>query len=236
MSAAILRPIFKVRKLLSPLLALSLLAGCTVGPAGPTVTPIPTAAPTPTQSAPQEGVVTVATATAQPSPTPTLTPTSTPTASPTPSVTPTPTPSPTPGPEARYERFILITQNTQTMYVYENGVKIRTIPVSTGIPDQVETMTPAWEGDVGKFVGTFFSFGTWADNAWYLFYHYGSMLIHSAPYLKVDGQKVYQEMDALGVKPLSHGCIRMPPEEAQWFTDWGPQGAHVIIEPLTVKL
>jgi lipoprotein-anchoring transpeptidase ErfK/SrfK len=122
------------------------------------------------------------------------------------------------------------------MFVYENGVKIRTIPVSTGKPDQEETMTPAWEGDVGKYVGTFFSFGTWADNAWYLFDHYGSMLIHGAPYLKQDGIKVYQDLDALGVRPLSHGCIRLPPDEAQWFTDWGPQGAHVIIEPLTIKL
>ena len=49
------------------------------------------------------------------------------------------------------------------MFVYENGVKIRTIPVSTGKPDEEETMTPAWEGDVGRYVGTFFSFGTWAD-------------------------------------------------------------------------
>lgn len=143
---------------------------------------------------------------------------------------------PTRGPETFYRRFILIDQNTQTMFVYENGVKIRTIPVSTGRPEQVETMTPAWEGNVGRFVGTFFSFGTWADEAWYLFDHYGSMLIHSAPYLKQDGQKVYQELDALGVRPASHGCIRLPPEEATWFSNWGPQGAHVIIDPLTVKL
>jgi lipoprotein-anchoring transpeptidase ErfK/SrfK len=151
-------------------------------------------------------------------------------------VTLTPSPTPTRGPETYYRRFILINQETQTMFVYENGVKIRTIPVSTGKPDQEETMTPAWEGDVGRYVGTFFSFGTWADNAWYLFDHYGSMLIHSAPYLKQDGTKVYQDLDALGVRPVSHGCIRLPPEEAQWFTAWGPQGAHVIIQPLTLKL
>jgi lipoprotein-anchoring transpeptidase ErfK/SrfK len=159
-----------------------------------------------------------------------------PTASPAPTVTLTPSPMPTRGPETYYRRFILINQDTQTMLVYENGVRIRTIPVSTGKPDQEETMTPAWEGDVGKYVGTFFSFGTWADNAWYLFDHYGSMLIHSAPYLQQDGVKVYQDLDALGARPLSHGCIRLPPEEAQWFTDWGPQGAHVIIQPLTRKL
>jgi lipoprotein-anchoring transpeptidase ErfK/SrfK len=122
------------------------------------------------------------------------------------------------------------------MVVYENGKEIRRIPVSTGKPDQIETHTPAWEGEVGKFVGTFFAYGTWADEAWYLFEHYGSMLIHGAPYLKENGQKVYQELDALGVRPLSHGCIRLPPEEAAWFSSWKPQGAHVIILPLTRTL
>ncbi len=119
------------------------------------------------------------------------------------------------------------------MYVYENGEQIRRMPVSTGIPDQEETMTPAWEGEVGRYVGTFFSFGVWADEAWYLFEHYGSMLIHGAPYIEEDGKKVYQELDALGVRPASHGCIRLPPEEAEWLSAWEPTGAHVIILPLT---
>jgi hypothetical protein len=119
------------------------------------------------------------------------------------------------------------------MYVYEHGEQIRQMPVSTGIPDQEETMTPAWEGDVGHYVGTFFAFGVWADEAWYLFEHYGSMLIHSAPYIKENGQKVYQELDVLGVRPASHGCIRLPPDEARWFSAWEPTGAHVVILPLT---
>ena len=121
------------------------------------------------------------------------------------------------------------------MYVYQDGVEIRRIAVSTGKPDEESTFTPAWEGEVGKYVGTFFAFGTWADDAWYLFEHYGSILIHGAPYLKEDGSKVYQELDALGVRPASHGCIRLPPEESVWFSEWQPKGAHVIILPLTPK-
>lgn len=167
-------------------------------------------------------------------PTPTVLPSATPT--PTPTITPTPSPTSTPGPEARYKRLVVIDQDAQMMYVYQNGAKIRTIPVSTGNPDQEETTTPAWEGEVGKYVGTFFAFGTYADDAWYLFEHYGSVLIHSAPYLEKDGKKVYQELDLLGVRPVSHGCIRLPPEEARWFTAWEPQGAHVIITPLTRRL
>ncbi len=119
------------------------------------------------------------------------------------------------------------------MYVYENGEEIRSIPVSTGLPDQVETKTPGWEGEVGRYVGTFFAFDVWADDAWYLFENYGSMLIHGAPYIKQDGKKVYQELDALGVRPASHGCIRLPPEDSEWFTAWEPRGAFMIILPLT---
>lgn len=198
------------------LLALSL-SGCALEAGGllgmPASTPPQTAVPTTI-----EPTVT---------PAPSLTPT------PEPSATPIPSPTATRGPEAYYRRLIVIDQDAQTMYVYQNGVKIRTIPVSTGKPDQESTFTPAWEGTVGRYVGTFFSFGTYADEAWYLFEHYGSMLIHGAPYIKQDGVKVYQELDALGVRPMSHGCIRLPPDEAKWFTSWGPQGAHVIIQPLT---
>ncbi len=119
------------------------------------------------------------------------------------------------------------------MHVFENGQKIRTVPVSTGDPSTVETHTPAWEGEVGWYVGTFFSFGTYADHGWYLFEHYGSMLIHGAPYVLEGETKVYQELDALGHRPASHGCIRLPPEEIEWFTAWKPKGAHVIISELT---
>ena len=96
-------------------------------------------------------------------------------------------------------------------------------------------MTPAWEGEVGRYIGTFFAFDVYADNAWYLFEHDGGILIHSAPYTIENGVKVYQDLEALGVRPMSHGCIRLPPEEAVWLTEWGPQGAHVIITPLTVS-
>ncbi len=188
-------------------------AGCSANPGGLQNTPTPTRLPTPTVCA---------SCTSRPASTPTRTPT----------ITLTPSPTPTPGPEAWYRRLILIDQDTQTMHVYENGVQIRSIPCSTGKPGE-ETHTPAWEGEVGKYVGTFFAFDVYADDGWYLFDHYGGMLIHSAPYLIEDDVKVYQDLDALGVRPTSHGCIRLPPEEASWFTEWEPEGAHVIITPLT---
>ena len=174
--------------------------------------------------------------TALPSAAPTLVgPSETPAPIPTetPSPTPVPSPAPTRGPEAYYKRLIVVDQDSQTMVVYQNGAKIRQMPVSTGKPDDPTTITPAWEGDVGRYVGTFFSFGTWQDEGWYLFEHYGAMLIHGNPYLTNDGKKEYQQLDALGTRPASHGCIRLPPEEAKWFTSWQPKGAHMIIKALT---
>lgn len=193
------------------------LVGCNLQVGGVTATPLPTAESTWTP---------VPEATSTSIPTPTIAPTA----------TSVPTPLPTRGPEAYYRRLIIVDQDIQTMFVYQNGTLIRRIPVSTGKPDEETTMTPAWEGQVGRYVGTFFSFGTFADDAWYLFDHYGAMLIHSAPYINEGGQKVYQDLDMLGVRPMSHGCIRLPPGESKWFAEWGPEGAHVIIKALTRKL
>lgn len=180
-----------------------------------------------------------------PSPTPTPAPTNTPTPIPTPTVgyltvIAGPTGQPTTparrashnggGPWKPEERAILIEQDAQEMYVYENGRKIKTIEVSTGKPI-LDHFTPTWTGNVGQLKGTFFSFGTYADDAWHLFRASGDILIHGAPYVIVNGQKVYQDLDALGSYPSSHGCIRIHPSDADWLTTWNIEGVPLIIKP-----
>jgi lipoprotein-anchoring transpeptidase ErfK/SrfK len=187
-----------------------------------------------------EPTVTVAVPTSDPSPTPravrtatpaaTVTPTNELRASTTPSTTPTiPTPGPPKIPEAG--RFVLVDQDEQAMRVYEDGVEVRTMPCSSGLPGE-KTNTPAWEGVVGEYWGTFFAYNVYADEAWYLFKSLGSILIHSSPYTVENGVKVYQELEALGLRPASHGCIRIAPEDAQWFTEWEPEGVPIVITPL----
>jgi len=131
-------------------------------------------------------------------------------------------------------RFIFISQNLQMMYVFVDGEIIKAIPCSTGVPEPGKR-TPSWTGRIGEYAGTFFSFGTYADEGWFLFWDDGGILIHGAPYLKEGDEKVYQELDALGKYPASHGCIRSPPAEAEWLTQWAPEGTLVMIGPLTVK-
>jgi lipoprotein-anchoring transpeptidase ErfK/SrfK len=127
-------------------------------------------------------------------------------------------------------RFIVVDAATQQMIVWEPGRPVREIPVSTG-DESRGYRTPAWYGLVGKYVGTFQAHGVYADEGWYLFEDAGSILIHSAPYKRVDGVKAYEDMEALGSYPASRGCIRLRPEDALWFTEWEPKGVPLVILP-----
>ena len=190
--------------------------------------------PTPTMSA-------TATPTASPTqtPLPTSTPTVTRTLTPVPSATSTPkTPTMTPPPptatpwpfdtHSDLARFIFVDQGTQHMYVFSHGQLERLVPCSTGLPDG-DKYTPAWTGEVGQYWGTFFAFDVYADEAWYLYKSDGSILVHSLPYVWENGYKVYLDRDALGVRPASHGCIRISPEDAEWLTQWNPEGVLMAV-------
>ena len=171
-------------------------------------------------------------------------PTPTPESTPTPALTPVPTPAQTPAPErlAAIARsyglnpagdYIIIDQDAQTMFLVRQGQLQRTMPVTTGDASQ-GWETPAWFGVVGESWGTFQGAGgVMADDGWWLFQRGGNFLIHSLPYtLDADGQKHYAGRTDLGLAPASHGCIRLAPDDAQWFTAWQPQGKPIIILPL----
>lgn len=193
------------------------------------VTPSPTATPIPTPTP---------LATATPVPTFTATPAATAAPSPPPFPDqPLPTPEPFLVDLARSYgldpagTYIVVNQNTQRMTVVEDGLVVRVIPISTGDPDK-GWYTPGWSGTVGEFWGTFTANGVSADDAWYLFQAGGSILIHSLPYtLLPDGTKAYQGRDELGIFPASRGCIRIDPEDASWFTHWGPYGVPIVVLP-----
>jgi lipoprotein-anchoring transpeptidase ErfK/SrfK len=114
------------------------------------------------------------------------------------------------------------------MHLFEDGAWLRTLPISTGTP---EFYTPAFEGTVRFYLPTIYSVdGLSADHAWYLFYNAGRIYIHGAPYtLGVNGEKLYEGLEFLGVTPSSHGCIRVHPDDAAWLTEWNPGGAVIHI-------
>jgi lipoprotein-anchoring transpeptidase ErfK/SrfK len=127
--------------------------------------------------------------------------------------------------------YIVVNQNAQRLAVVEDGLLVRTVPISSGDPDR-GWYTPGWSGKVGPYWGTFTANGVTADDAWYLFQAGGSILIHSVPYtIAPDGSKSYQGLEDLGVFPASRGCIRIAPEEAQWLTQWGPYDVPIVVLP-----
>lgn len=162
-------------------------------------------------------------------------PTTLPTATPRPEVTPELLPESLVAVVQRYgmdpdRRFIVVDLAAQQMIVREPGQPLHQMPVSTG-DESRGYRTLAWYGLVGDYWGTFSAFGVYADEGWYLFEDAGSILIHGAPYKRVDGQKVYEDMAALGAYPASRGCIRLAPEDAAWFSQWQPQGTPIVILP-----
>ncbi|MDM8520203.1 L,D-transpeptidase [Anaerolineales bacterium HSG6] len=130
------------------------------------------------------------------------------------------------------DRALFVHQPTQRMYVYEQKTLRRIIPVSTGQPTP-NTLTRSWLGQVGDDLGAgrvFYGFSV--DYKWFLREGmYGNILIHSVPYTSDGTSKYYDQADALGVRPASHGCIRIGDVDAEWLKAWNPTGAQIRITP-----
>ncbi len=176
---------------------------------------------------------TVATATPSPTPTPMSIGDTVSLASPTPAATATLAPE-----NAASERFILVNQDEQRMRIFENGREVRVLPISTGKP-VTNAFTPPWSGTVGDDWGSGIFRGTtlYSDFMWFLFPGpEGSILIHSVPYQKVGTEKQYDRLEALGVEPVSNGCIRISPEDAAWLKQWNPVGVPIEITRWSGKI
>jgi lipoprotein-anchoring transpeptidase ErfK/SrfK len=126
-------------------------------------------------------------------------------------------------------KALLIDQATQQIHVYTAGIEIRVMPISTG---ERPYYTPPFRGYVGSYVGKIYGYGSWADDAWFLFEARGNIYFHGAPYTLNGDEKIYEGLEQLGVRPSSHGCIRLHPDDARWLTGWNPVGALIVITPL----
>ena len=125
-------------------------------------------------------------------------------------------------------KVLVINQAAQRLHVFEDGVEVRILPISSGL---YPLYTPAHRGYVGHYAPTLYGYGSLADHAWYLFRAGGNIYIHGAPYQLENGVKVYKELEFIGAEPVSHGCIRLLPEDAEWLRDWNPAGVLFIVTP-----
>jgi lipoprotein-anchoring transpeptidase ErfK/SrfK len=161
-----------------------------------------------------------------PTNTPTLTPT--PTATPTPTVTPTPLPTKVPHTSPTYmraalppgvypnERWLDINLSTQRVHAYDGHRLIKTFVVSTGLPG-TPTVTGRFRVYV-KYTSTLMAGpGYYLPNVPWTMYFYGGYGIHGTYWHNNFGQ------------PMSHGCVNMRNEDAEWVFHFARIGTLINI-------
>jgi len=113
---------------------------------------------------------------------------------------------------------VVVSIADQKTYVYENGQLIRTMVCSTGLIDGDDD-TPLGDyiiNESGAKKGEWFYSAQYKEGAKYwVGFIGGTYLFHSVAMDK-NGRIIESEAAKLG-KPASHGCIRLPLDDAYWF-------------------
>ena len=111
-------------------------------------------------------------------------------------------------------RSIVVSTENQRIYAYQDGQMVRTHLVSTGLPD-----TPTVRGDYAiyvKYTATDMSGpGYYLPQVPYTMYFYQGYGIHGTYWHNAFG------------RPMSHGCVNLPTDEALWFFNFAEVGTPV---------
>ncbi len=111
-------------------------------------------------------------------------------------------------------RSIVVSTEDQRIYAYQDGQMVRTHLVSTGLP-----ATPTVKGDYAvyvKYTATDMSGPDYyLPQVPYTMYFYQGYGIHGTYWHNAFG------------RPMSHGCVNLPTDEAQWFFDFASVGTPV---------
>jgi lipoprotein-anchoring transpeptidase ErfK/SrfK len=111
-------------------------------------------------------------------------------------------------------RSILVSISSQRIYAYEDGELVHSHIVSTGLPD-----TPTVLGDYSVYVKYTADDMSGPDYflpqvPWTMYFFQG-YAIHGTYWHNSFG------------RPMSHGCVNLPVDEAQWFFDFASVGTPV---------
>lgn len=111
-------------------------------------------------------------------------------------------------------KSILVSVGDQRIYAYENGQLVHSHLVSTGLPG-----TPTVLGDYTvqrKYEKTDMSGPDYyLPDVPYTMYFFQGYAIHGTYWHNSFG------------RPMSHGCVNLPTDEAQWFFNWADMGTPV---------
>ncbi len=119
-----------------------------------------------------------------------------------------------PPPPIGVGREILVDLSDSRVYAYENGVLVRNVLGSTGLP-----ATPTVQGNftVQRKYGaqTMSGPGYYLPDVPYVLYFFAGYALHGTYWHSNWGQ------------PMSHGCVNLPTPEAEWFYSWADVGTPV---------
>ena len=119
-------------------------------------------------------------------------------------------------PDPLANKQIVIVLHEERFYAYENGVLVRDVLVSTGLP-----MTPTVTGTFHIYVKYAAQLMVGPDyylpNVPWISYFYEGYALHGTYWHHNWGHE------------MSHGCVNMPTDEAKWVYDWAPVGTTVTV-------
>lgn len=114
-------------------------------------------------------------------------------------------------------REIIVDLSEQRIFAYENGVLVRNVIVSTGLP-----ATPTVRGTFSiqrKYSAqTMTGPGYYLPDVPYVAYFYAGYALHGTYWHNNFGQ------------PMSHGCVNLPTPEAQWFYNFADIGTPIHVQ------
>ena len=119
-----------------------------------------------------------------------------------------------PAPPTNQGKAIVVSTQEQRIYAYENGQLVRSHLVSTG-----RSQTPTVLGDYAVYVKHTATNMRGPDyflpDVPYTMYFYSGYGIHGTYWHNSFG------------RPMSHGCVNLPIDEARWFFEWAAVGTPV---------
>ena len=132
-----------------------------------------------------------------------------------------------PDPAAHPGLSLEVSLRDQRVYVRDGSQLLYTMYASTGMDDS----TPKGSFRIQSERGDHFYNPREGMGARYYtsFLNHGVFLFHSVP-IDSSGSYIKEEADLLGVRPSSHGCIRLTAPDALWIMQSVPAGTPVLVK------
>lgn len=131
-----------------------------------------------------------------------------------------------PGPQQGAAKEIVVSVGRQTLWAYENGKLLTATLVSTGTAEVTETTTPIGQYTIlSKFQqqtmqGVINNEAYRVENVpWVMYFDNLGNALHGTYWHENFG------------KPMSHGCVNLPLNVAEFLFSWAPEGTAVTVIP-----